>query len=562
MRLPESADRMVATLVRPPTLVAFSVFTGVAFVVTLVVRPSQCPVLVRWYFERAGGGVVKVGQLLATRFDLLPPRYCEELGRLLDDLPAVAAARIVEVIEADLGRPMGELFRSFDPEPLATASLAQAHAAVLPTGEAVVVKVLKPGVQGRVRTDLVVLRALARLLALVPGLARLDLPLAIGDVCRLAEEELDFRREASNLELFHREMAKSTLPHYAPAVYRERCGADVLTMERIQGVSVRELISAVVADDRSRLAAWEQRGITPETTARLLFRSVLEQSMGYRIYNCDPHPSNLIVSDGGQLNWIDFGLVGWMDERQWLLQLRIRQAFSKGLVHRAYQLFLESVGPLPPGNLRRFEADLKEAIWNYIRSARDPQAPIQERSTGVFLVGTLRALRRNGLSLSVETMQLYRAILIADIVMLRLSPGIDWLAELDEFLVEVVSDQTRTAVRAVVDDPDLYSLVLSAPLALLNGIDDHDRRRLTRGTTPSSASIVRDSAVGPVRAVALVSVAGLAYLAAVAMRLIPPDTVDWLASPAGVADRHPILTTLAGVVWVRWWFGVVGRVSR
>jgi predicted unusual protein kinase regulating ubiquinone biosynthesis (AarF/ABC1/UbiB family) len=98
----------------------------------------------------------------------------------------------------------------------------------------------------------------------------------------------------------------------------------VLTLERVDGVTVREMLTAITNRDDQALESWAARGITPERTAVILLRSVLEQTMRIRSFNADPHPSNLIVSDGGTLNWVDFGLVGWIDERQWDQQMRLR----------------------------------------------------------------------------------------------------------------------------------------------------------------------------------------------------------------------------------------------
>ena len=125
----------------------------------------------------------------------------------------------------------------------------------------------------------------------------------------------------------------------------------MLTLERIRGVTVREMLSATTNGNGGALAEWAARGITPQRTAVILLRSVLEQTMRYRSFNADPHPSNLIVSDGGTLNWVDFGAVGWMDERQWDLQLRLRDAIAHEQIHGAYLALLETMEPLPYRNL-------------------------------------------------------------------------------------------------------------------------------------------------------------------------------------------------------------------
>ncbi|WP_055522410.1 ABC1 kinase family protein [Streptomyces graminilatus] len=509
-------------LTRFPTLALLGAGCAVAFLAALLLRPAACPRIVRVYFERAGGGVVKVGQLLATRYDLLPPAYCEELARLLDGLRPVPAERIRGRVEASLGRRVEELFAEFEDEPLGTASLAQVHGAVLRSGEPVVVKVLKPGVARLVTMDMWFVRAVARLLDRVPPFMDLRIGTAARELSRLAVAELDLEREATHLSFFHTALAGDELPHHAPAPYRHLCSAEVLTMERINGVTVRQILSALHHDDRERLTAWAQRGITAQGVARLVFRSVLEQSTRHRMFNADPHPSNLIVSDGGRLNWIDFGLVGWMDERQWSLQLRLRRAFVRGEVHGAYRLFLESVGPLPGRDLRSFEAEMKEAIRSYIVAARDPGTPMNRRSTGAFLMSTLGALRRHRLPMSTDVMQLYRAILVADMVMLRLDPGIDWLSEMDDFLVRYVAEQTQETIRAGAQDPSGLAALLSAPSTMTAGWEWLDLRLLLgpERAAPPPPSAANELAHGLVRLVLLTGLAALAAVLALAVGLV------------------------------------------
>ena len=498
-------------------LIILAIVASTAFAAVLLLRRSSGPRIVRWYFESAGGGVVKIGQLLAPRVDLLPPDYCEELGRLLDDLHPVSAVRIRAVIERSIGLPVSELFSDFTDDPIATASLAQVHGAVLWTGEDAVVKVLKPGIRKLVAIDLWFMRLAARIFGWLPMFSYLDMPAVAKELCRAATAELDLEREAGSLALFQAAMAKDELAHRAPAPHRELCASDVLTMERISGVTVREILTALHLGDQAQLEVWAGSGITPQGVARLLFRSVLEQSMRHRMFNADPHPSNLIISEGGQLNWVDFGLVGWMDEKQWSLQLRLRQAFARGQVHGAYRLFLESVEPLPDRDLRGFETEMKEAIHDYLMAARDPDATLTQRSTGAFLIGTLSALRRHRLPINTSTMQLYRAILIADVVMLRLDPQVDWLAEMEDFLVGFVAEQAELTVRSTAD-PFTLPTLMNIPFTALDGIDWLERR-LTLGLSPPSPlpSVTDELVLSLVQGIRIV--AGLALLTAVLIAL-------------------------------------------
>ena len=167
----------------------------------------------------------------------------------------------------------------------------------------------------------------------LPVLRSLDVGEAVEELSRTAIDELDLRREALYTAHIHDQMTADPIAHYAPKVYRHLSGRAVLALERIDGVTVREMLTAITNRDDQALESWAARGITPERTAVILLRSVLEQTMRIRSFNADPHPSNLIVSDGGTLNWVDFGLVGWIDERQWELQLRLRAAIAQDRVH-------------------------------------------------------------------------------------------------------------------------------------------------------------------------------------------------------------------------------------
>ncbi len=254
------AARAVARL---SWLLFLSVLTAPALLLRNLFGPTAGPRILRWYFQTCGGGYVKVGQLLATRYDLLRAEYTEELGKLFDSLPPVPTAKIAQVIERELGRPPAEIFAAFESRPIATASLAQVHGAVLANGDDVVVKVLKPGISDQVRIDLAFLRLTARVISVLPVLHGLDLDDAVDELSRTAVDELDLRREALYTSHIHGVMAADPIAHYAPAVYRQLSGRTVLTLERIRGVTVREMLTAITNRDEQALASWAARGSPP-----------------------------------------------------------------------------------------------------------------------------------------------------------------------------------------------------------------------------------------------------------------------------------------------------------
>src|SRR5215467_534495 len=165
------------------------------FLPQLALRRRAAPTVLKQYLQACGGGFVKLGQMLAMRYDLLPEAYCNALLELLDRMPAASFSRIQQTIVEDLGRPVPECFAELDPTPLGSASIAQVHAGRLLTGEPVAVKVARPGIARTLRIDIFYLRQAARLAGQFGFLRQLDAQALVGELAQLTREELDFRRE-------------------------------------------------------------------------------------------------------------------------------------------------------------------------------------------------------------------------------------------------------------------------------------------------------------------------------------------------------------------------------
>ena len=303
-------------LLRSARIIVLTPVALVVFLPAAAIGSPRAPVILRWYLAASGGVFVKVGQFLAMRYDLLPAAWCRELSKLLDQLPPVPLARLLPAIERDIGGPVERSFPSIEPVPIGSASLAQVHLALLPSGDRVVIKVKRPNTDSDFRTDLFYLGALARVLAWLPFLNP-GLPAVLDEVVHLTRVELDFRREARNITEMQALMANDAIDHRAPRLIPELCGSSTITMEYLPGVSISDMLEALDADDRPRLDRWSREGITPRRAARLILRSVLEQTMHHRVFHADPHASNLILMPGGTLGWVDFGVLGWLDERLW-----------------------------------------------------------------------------------------------------------------------------------------------------------------------------------------------------------------------------------------------------
>jgi ubiquinone biosynthesis protein len=257
--------------------------------------------LVAWELREGlaelGPTFVKLGQVLSTRPDLVPPALEAALATLQDSAPTVSLEQVRACVAAALGSPPEAAFASFDAEPLAAASIGQVHAATLGDGRAVVVKVRRPGVVELVELDLSILRGLARMAAALPGpTRRVDLVGFVDEFAATIRQELDYLAEARNAERLAPELA--ALGVHAPKVVWSRTAASVLTLERIFGEKI---------DD---IAALDAAGVDRPRLARTLAEAYLSMVFVHGFFHADPHPGNLFVEPGGRLAMVDFGMVG------------------------------------------------------------------------------------------------------------------------------------------------------------------------------------------------------------------------------------------------------------
>lgn len=277
---------------------------------TDALRTTQ-PEHLRQALEELGPMAIKLGQILSTRPDLLSPAYIAELARLRDQTRPVPVAGIRRTIEEALGRPLDEVFTSFDDEPLATASIGQVHAARLPDGREVVVKVHKPGVTARIEEDLAILFQLARLAARRgPFHEHYDFEALAEEFAWTLRSELDYVREGHNADRF-RENFRTDPTVRVPAICWDLTTERVIVLERVYGIRIDDLAGLDAAGiDRLSLS---------QRSARIVLRAVFEHGF----YHADPHPGNFFVRPDGTIAVIDFGMVGQIEDslRRQLLTL-------------------------------------------------------------------------------------------------------------------------------------------------------------------------------------------------------------------------------------------------
>ena len=243
-----------------------------------------------------GPAFIKAGQALSTRPDIVPPVLLEELSQLQDQLPGFDSALAMACIEDDLGAPVDEIYESLDREPISAASLGQVHRGVLKGGQAVAVKVQRPGLREQITLDLYIVRNIAAWLNSNIGLIRSDLVALIDELGRRVFEEMDYLNEANNAETF-RDLHSHNPRIAVPAIYREATSRRVLTMEWINGVKL------------TNLEAVRAMGIDPDDMVEVGVSCSLQQLLEHGFFHADPHPGNLLALEDGRLCYLDFGMM-------------------------------------------------------------------------------------------------------------------------------------------------------------------------------------------------------------------------------------------------------------
>ncbi len=355
-----------------------------------------------------GPTFIKLGQILSSRPDILPPDFIAELTLLQDSAAPMPVELVFQLIEKGLGKPADQLFAWIDPQPLASASIAQVHRAKLTTGEEVVVKVQRPGIEEQIKSDTDLLSYLARFLEGVIEETGIYTPTGIVTEFRKAMLlELDFDNEARNIEDFARNHADR--PYVViPRLYRELSCRTVITLQELKGVKLSEVLEKP-----------DFPGVDRKALARHVLDASFHQLFTDGLFHGDPHPGNVIVLEGNRIGLLDFGLVGRLTKGMQESIILLVLAISLKDPDTVARLLYKVGAPDERINLHRFRSDIHDLLERYLG------LKLSEVDSGVLMSELVDLAMKYRIKIPKEYAVLSKASATTEGIIRQLDPELD-----------------------------------------------------------------------------------------------------------------------------------------
>ena len=377
----------------------------------------------RLALEALGPIFVKFGQMLSTRRDLLPPDIADELAKLQDQVPPFPFSIALKTLEEVYGKPVNEVFLLFDAEPVASASIAQVHLAVLHDGTEVAVKVLRPGIAPVIAHDVALMDTGALLLEKVwPDAKRLKVREVVSEFARHLDDELDLMREASNCSQLRRNFLDSPLL-LVPEVYWDYCYSSVMVMQRVKGTPI------------SHVTALREQGVDIPRLARVGVEIFFTQVFRDGYFHADMHPGNIFVGSDGRYIAVDFGIMGTLtdEDKNYLAQNFL--AFFRRDYKRVAEAHVEA--GWAPKNTR--VNDFETAI----RAVCEPifDKPLSEISFGRVLLRLFQTSRQFNVEIQPQLVMLQKTLLNIEGLGRDLDPNLDLWTTAKPYLENWMAEQ-------------------------------------------------------------------------------------------------------------------------
>jgi ubiquinone biosynthesis protein len=374
---------------------------------------------VRMACEELGPTYIKFGQILSTRPDLVPVDFIKELSKLQDNVPSSPFSEVSKIIESELGGRPEDIFDFFEKTPLASASIGQVYRATLKDGEAVAVKVQRPGIKKIIEVDLEIMLHLATLMEHHIEEMSLHQPVKIvEEFARTLEKEIDYTIEATNMERIARNFLND-LTIYVPKVFRDTTTESVLTTEFVEGIKVSEI-------DRLEKAGLDRKLIIARGAD-----IVLKQIIKHGFFHADPHPGNIFVLPDNVICLLDFGMTGSVDRRTREDFIDLAESVVNRNESRATQVLLKLTYRDEDPDIRLLEKDVADFMGRHLHNS------LKDIKIGKLLNNLLELAFQHRLRIPPDIFLMLKAFSTIEGVGLMLDPGFDMIQQAVPFIKEV-----------------------------------------------------------------------------------------------------------------------------
>jgi len=399
-------------------------------------RRTPGPVRLRRALETLGGAWIKLGQLLALRFDLLPEAYCVELFALLGRVAPFPYEDVERIIRGEFGRNVEEIFSSFEPEPFGSASIGQVHDAVLHDGRRVAVKVQRPGIDALLMCDIALMYRFSRLLDLTHLLGGTRSREVIDELARWTREELDYTAEAANAATM-RANVRDESTEYDPEILFDLTTRRVLTAERLDGPLLVDIIRELREDREGCTQRLREAGYDLDHVAANIVWNFLGQAYATGVFHGDLHPANLLLLPGNRIGYVDFGIIGRLSKSVHESLGRYAMHLFGGQSDAAIGDFLRWLRPSPETNLSAAKREMIELTARFLENLE--QATSHRREIlARYQVELLSATRVHRMVIDPVVILYMKVVLTIDAVTTELAPTLDLQSLHARFFSELI----------------------------------------------------------------------------------------------------------------------------
>ncbi len=444
-------------------------------------QPVDGPNLLREGFERAGGTFVKFGQILALQVDILPREYCAALMALLDRMPTTGRDQVIRIFREELKATPEELYRKFDYEAIASASIGQVHRAELHDGTPVAVKVQRPSVHQDFHRDVLVMRGFIWLVFALRIKSLYFMRDPVRELGHWTDDELDYRREAAHCNLLAQNAAGSTTERI-PKIYWELTTPRLLTMEFLEGPNVSSYLKYLKNGDRAAIDKLTEAGFDPAVFTSNVITNFLRDAFRHGVFHADLHPANLLILPNNVVGYVDFGIVASLTPEARRKQIELTLAYASGDPDAIYREFINICKP--SGDVD-FDAIRKRIAVMTKEWYAEPTITGNVRfrvTVTAAMMDLLTICRDYGVLVDQEMIKYIRSTILVDGLVSLIAPGLDIADSLRTVVEEYLIAQARSKILSRAGGlsmlTDLVIWMKMGPAAMLRSLDMVERRQL------------------------------------------------------------------------------------